>query len=139
MLKNTYNWVKKKILWFFLGGVALAAGVEMFLPTNEYPPIHGEQSLFAEVDENGIVKRVIVIEKDILDTGKWGDPAKWKRTSSKGTVRKNYAGVGWKYDESRDAFIPPKQSDETVFNEEKARWEKPASEEKISATSTLPL
>lgn len=75
-------------------------------------------SHFAEVDENGIVLRVIVAEQDFIDTGHVGDPKRWIQTSyntregvhdSGGVpLRKNYAGRGYTYDQTRDAFIPPK-------------------------------
>jgi len=39
--------------------------------------------------------------------------------------RKNYASVGFTYDEDRDAFIPPKQFDSWVLNEETCRWDPP--------------
>jgi DNA phosphorothioation-dependent restriction protein DptG len=32
----------------------------------------------------------------------------WKQTSYNGNIRKNYAGIGFQYDQTRDAFIPPK-------------------------------
>ena len=39
--------------------------------------------------------------------------------------RKNYAGVGYTYDESRDAFIPPKPFDSWTLNEDSCLWEAP--------------
>jgi len=39
--------------------------------------------------------------------------------------RKNYAGIGYTYDESRDAFIPPKPFDSWVLNEQSCLWEAP--------------
>jgi hypothetical protein len=41
--------------------------------------------------------------------------------------RKNYAGVGFTYDEERDAFIPPQPGENWVLNEETCRWEEPES------------
>jgi len=40
-------------------------------------------------------------------------------------LRKNYAGIGYTYDENRDAFIPPKPFDSWVLNEETCWWEAP--------------
>jgi len=40
-------------------------------------------------------------------------------------LRKNYAGVGYTYDEIRDAFIPPKPHASWVFNEETCLWDPP--------------
>ena len=39
--------------------------------------------------------------------------------------RKNYAGIGYSYDESRDAFIPPKPFDSWELNEDSCLWEAP--------------
>lgn len=92
-------------------------------------------SHFAEIDENNIVIRVLVIEQDVLDAGVVGDPKNWVQTSYNtyagvhllgGTpLRKNYAGVGYTYDIQRDAFIPPKPFDNYVLNEETCQWEPP--------------
>jgi hypothetical protein len=44
--------------------------------------------------------------------------------SGKPQLRKNYAGIGFTYDEARDAFIPPKPEEgEWVLNEETCLWE----------------
>lgn len=74
-------------------------------------------SHFARIDSNNIVQQVIVVEQDVIDSGVLGDPATWIRTSYNtergvhklgGTpLRKNFAGVGYKYDSYLDAFIPP--------------------------------
>ena len=48
-----------------------------------------------------------------------------KRTSYNGNYRKNYAGIGYIYDQERDAFIPPKPFNKWVLNEETCRWEAP--------------
>lgn len=39
--------------------------------------------------------------------------------------RKNYAGIGFTYDEARDAFIPPKLYDSWILNEDTCLWEAP--------------
>lgn len=91
-------------------------------------------SHFAEI-ENGIVKRVIVAEQDFIDSGAVGDTKNWIQTSYNtaggvhklnGTpLRKNYAGVGYTYDKARDAFIPPKQFESFVLNEQTCTWDAP--------------
>ncbi len=86
------------------------------------PPIPGEESLFAELGPDGTVLRVIVISQEMVDTGRWGDPKNWIRTSPKGTIRKNYAGYGFKYDKARDAFIAPRPCPEAVLNPASLRW-----------------
>jgi len=45
-----------------------------------------------------------------------------KRTSYSGKIRFNFAGIGYKYDPVKDAFIPPKCHDEAVINE-KCLWD----------------
>ena len=47
----------------------------------------------------------------------------WKQTSYNGNFRKNYAGIGFTYDDDRDAFIPPKPSADAILNEETCLWE----------------
>jgi len=81
----------------------------------------------------GIVQRVIVAEQDVIDSGIFGDG--WVQTSyntyggvhkNGGTpLRKNYAGVGYLYDESRDAFIPPRPFRSWKLNEDTCLWEAP--------------
>jgi hypothetical protein len=92
-------------------------------------------SHFAQIDENNIVTQVIVIEQDVVDTGLFGDPASWIQTSynthggvhSQGgtPLRKNYAGIGYTYDSTRDAFIPPKPFNSWVLDEDTCLYEAP--------------
>jgi len=49
----------------------------------------------------------------------------WKQTSFNGNIRKNFAGVGYTYDEDRDAFISPKKFNSWILNEETCQWEAP--------------
>jgi hypothetical protein len=53
------------------------------------------------------------------------DDVYWKKTSYNGNIRKNYAGIGYTYDEGRDAFIPPKPFASWVLNETTCRYEAP--------------
>lgn len=88
---------------------------------------------YAFLDENNIVTEVIVgVDETELIEGK--SPEVWYglfrgrkcvRTSYNGTIRKNYAGIGFTYDEERDAFIPPQPFASWPFNEETCRWECP--------------
>jgi hypothetical protein len=84
--------------------------------------------------ENGIVTEVIVIERDVLETGLWGDPSMWIQTSynTQGgkhpegrPLRKNFAGRGYTYDAQRDAFIPPKPFNSWLLDEETCLWNAP--------------
>ncbi len=49
----------------------------------------------------------------------------WKQTSYNRTFRKNYAGIGYQYDQTRDAFIAPKPFNSWILNEDTCRWEAP--------------
>ena len=49
----------------------------------------------------------------------------WKQTSYNNTIRKNFAGIGYHYDQQRDAFIPPKPYNSWILNEDTCRWEAP--------------
>jgi hypothetical protein len=86
-------------------------------------------SHFAEIDENKTVLRVLV--------GDNNDPAgdeglswlqnnlggTWVKTSYNGNIRKNYAGIGYTYDSTRDAFIPTKPEGNFILNETTCLWE----------------
>ena len=82
-------------------------------------------SHFAEVDKDGMVLRVIVAEQDFINSGVVGDSFRWVQTSYNGNFRKNYAGVGYTYDKTRDAFIPPKSYSSWVLDEDVCRWKPP--------------
>ena len=90
-------------------------------------------AVFAKLDENSIVTEVHMLSDDVAVTEKagidflkqlLGSDTNWKQTIKDGT-RKNYAGIGMKYDETRDAFIPRKFTDSWVLNEDTCRWEAP--------------
>jgi hypothetical protein len=49
----------------------------------------------------------------------------WKQTSYNNNIRKNYAGIGYQYDQTRDAFIAPKHFNSWILNEDTCRWEAP--------------
>jgi len=49
----------------------------------------------------------------------------WKQTSYNGSFRKNYAGIGFQYDQTRDAFIPPKPHNSWILNEDTCLWNAP--------------
>ena len=75
---------------------------------------------------NGIVTQVIVAEKDFINSGKVGDEFLWVQTSYNGNFRKNYGGVGYSYDQTRDAFIAPKPYASWILNETTCQWEAPS-------------
>jgi hypothetical protein len=75
--------------------------------------------------ENSIVTRVIVAEPEFFDTFVDTSPGEWIKTSYTGSIRKNYAGIGYTYDKVRDAFIPPKTYPSWTLNEDTCLWESP--------------
>ena len=72
-------------------------------------------------DANGVEQESIGI--DFL-TKLTGYPL-WVQTSYNGNIRKNFAGIGYNYDEDKDAFIPPKPFNSWILNEDTCRWEAP--------------
>ena len=98
---------------------------------------------FAKVS-NGIVTRVIVAEADFFNNFVDDSPGQWIQTSynTRGGVhyqpntnepsedqskalRKNYAGIGYSYDSTRDAFIPPQPFNSWTLNEDTCLWDSP--------------
>tara|TARA_R110000868_G_scaffold51881_4_gene164336 strand:+ start:1215 stop:1562 length:348 start_codon:yes stop_codon:yes gene_type:complete len=86
-------------------------------------------SNFAEIDENNIVLRVLVGDNNAPNEGyDWfveNLGGTWVQTSYNGTMRKNFAGIGFSYDLERDAFISPKPFDSWVLDEETCQWDAP--------------
>lgn len=93
---------------------------------------------FAELDENNIVLRVIVVGDDDCKDGSGNESEAvgaafcnrllggvWKQTSYNARIRKNYAGIGFTYDSARDAFIAPQPFPSWKLNETTACWESP--------------
>ena len=92
---------------------------------------------FAELDANNIVLRVIVVHNnELMDNGRESEAkgvafcqslfgGNWKQTSYHANFRKNYAGIGYTYDATRDAFIAPQPDPSWVLNEDTCRWEDP--------------
>ena len=79
---------------------------------------------FAKLNNN-VVTEVIVAEQDFINSGAVGDSFLWVQTSYSGSFRKNYAGVGYTYDKSKDAFIAPKPYPSWVLVEDTCQWEAP--------------
>ena len=80
---------------------------------------------FAKIDNTNTVTAVIVAEQDFINSGKVGDSFLWVQTSYNGNFRKNYAGVGYTYDKTRDAFIAPKPFTSWILNEDTCIYEAP--------------
>jgi hypothetical protein len=90
---------------------------------------------FAKI-ENGTVTQVNVIDEDYFaENRETRYTGQWVQTSynTQGGVhllggtplRKNYAGIGYTYDEARDAFIPPKPFNSWLLNEDTCQWDAP--------------
>jgi hypothetical protein len=93
---------------------------------------------FAELGENNVVLRVIVVNNVDTMTPQGEEREEigvafcrnllggtWKQTSYNGTFRKNYAGIGFTYDSGRNAFIPPKPFPSWTLVEETCHWTAP--------------
>jgi hypothetical protein len=95
---------------------------------------------FAQLDENSAVLQVVVVNNsELLDEqgsereelgisfcqSLFGAETRWVQTSYNANFRKNYAGIGYSYDDGRDAFIPPKPYPSWVLNENTCLWEAP--------------
>lgn len=81
-------------------------------------------SHWAQIDENNIVTQVLV-GPNYGDEGQAffeGLGGTWVKTSYNANIRKNYAGIGYTYDATRDAFIPPKCHDEAQLSEATCLW-----------------
>jgi len=95
---------------------------------------------FAKLNEGNVVTDVVVInniemlvadgsESETMGVAfliRWsGGYSNWKQTSYNGKIRKNYAGIGYKYDAQRDAFIPPQPFQSWTLNEDTCLWDPP--------------
>ena len=95
---------------------------------------------FAKLGVGNIVEQVIVVHNSVITDSNGVEQEKlgvdfinklyntrdvWKQTSYNGNFRKNFAGIGYQYDQTRDAFIPPKPFNSWILNEDTCRWEAP--------------
>jgi hypothetical protein len=95
---------------------------------------------FAQLDQDNIVTRVIVVHNNELLDGfgveqetkgvqfcqsLFGADTIWAQTSYNATFRKNYAGIGYKFDVGRNAFIPPKPFASWILDEDTCLWKAP--------------
>ena len=70
------------------------------------------------------VVQVNVVDEEFFEANPERYQGRLIQTSYNGSIRKNYAGIGYKYDEVRDAFIPPRpESGNWVLNEDTCLWE----------------
>ena len=110
--------------------------------------VHGNMPHFAKISDSNVVEKVEVFSQEDIDAngGDYSSSAEawvssykgggtWKQTSYNtyggehklgGTpFRKNYAGIGFTYDQARDAFIEPKPFDSWTLNETTCMWDPP--------------
>jgi hypothetical protein len=95
---------------------------------------------FAKLGTGNIVENVISINNSIITDANGVEQEQlgvdfinklyntrdvWKQTSYNNNFRKNYAGIGYQYDQTRDAFIPPKTFNSWILNQNTCRWEAP--------------
>lgn len=93
---------------------------------------------FAQLNDQNIVLQVIVIHNNdcLDDMGMESEtkgiefcnsliPGNWVQTSYNANIRKNYAGIGFTYDQQRDAFIAPKPFSSWILNETTCQWDAP--------------
>ncbi len=92
---------------------------------------------FAKIDENNVVVGVTVVNNsDIMIDGEESEQrgielcssllgGNWVQTSYNANFRKNYAGIGYAYDASLDAFIPPQPFTSWILDEQTCRWQAP--------------
>lgn len=95
---------------------------------------------FAELNIDNIVIRVLVVNNDqLLDAsgieneqagigflqGIFGADTRWVQTSYNANFRKNYAGIGYTYDQTRDAFIAPNTFPSWTLDDVTCQWTPP--------------
>jgi hypothetical protein len=81
--------------------------------------------IFAKINQDSIVEDVVVAN-DTDDNpleGLLG--GQWVETAADGSIRKNYAGIGYTYDSQNDAFVPPQPYPSWILNQQTFRWDPP--------------
>ena len=102
---------------------------------------------FAELNENNEVLRVIVVDNNDTSNsdgeeveqigisflkGLFGNDTNWKQTSYNNNFRFRYAGIGYSYDETLNAFVPPKPYNSWIINSTTADWEAPIAQPELT-------
>jgi hypothetical protein len=95
---------------------------------------------FAKLGTGNIVEQVISINNSVITDANGVEQEQlgvdfinklyntrdvWKQTSYNNNIRKNFAGIGFQYDQTRDAFIPKKPYNSWILNEQTCLWESP--------------
>ena len=115
-------------------GVGGTDTVLVFTASGSYTAQEIYMAHFAKLGTGNIVERVEVVSNDIATTEQAGvdflnnlykTRDVWKQTSYNATIRKNFASIGFTYDQYKDAFIEPKPFPSWTLNETTCRWEAP--------------
>jgi hypothetical protein len=105
---------------------------------------------FAKIENNVVTQVIVVDNKDCADASGVEKEyigaafcerllgGTWKQTSYNGSIRKNYAGVGYAFDAERDAFIPPKPYPSWLLNEDTCLWDAPVAMPEDAGTGEPP-
>jgi hypothetical protein len=94
---------------------------------------------FAKLTEDAYVVDVVVVNNEVMKDSQGQEREElgiaflvetfkypyWKQTSYNGSFRKNYAGIGYRYDSVLDAFIPPKPYFSWLLNTDTCQWQAP--------------
>tara|TARA_R100001440_G_C2493906_1_gene115513 strand:+ start:473 stop:874 length:402 start_codon:yes stop_codon:yes gene_type:complete len=95
---------------------------------------------FTKLGKGNIVEEVHVVNNEVITDNDGNEQEQlgvdflnnlhktnvvWKQTSYNGSFRKNYAGIGYTYDEERDAFIPPQPYKSWIIDEDTCTWKAP--------------
>jgi len=95
---------------------------------------------FAKLGVGNIIEQIVVVHNSVITDNNGNEVEQlgvdflnnlyksrdvWKQTSYNGNFRKRYAGIGYTYDQQRDAFIPPKPFNSWILNETTCNWESP--------------
>jgi hypothetical protein len=95
---------------------------------------------FAKLNTENIVEKVVSVNNSVITDNNGNEQEQlgidflnnlyntsdvWKKTSYNNNIRKNFAGIGYIYDETRDAFIAPKPFNSWILNEDTCKWESP--------------
>ena len=95
---------------------------------------------FAKLGTGNIIEKVISINNSVITDSNGIEQEQlgvdfinklyntndvWKQTSYNNNIRKNFAGIGFIYDQQRDAFIAPKPYNSWILNENICQWEAP--------------
>ena len=98
---------------------------------------------FAKLGPGNIILTVEAVSNDIATTEQAGidflnnlynSRDVWKQTSYNGNIRKNFAGIGYSYDQTRDAFIPKKPFNSWILNEDTCLWGSPVIKPDLTQT-----